>query len=332
MNLHSRFEKNLQLSKLLLPGDKILIACSGGPDSVALFHLLRLMIPTWKLKLAVLHYDHGWRGADSKKDAQFVQKLCRKFKIPFRLGKLSVEKRKSLAKQKFSLEEAARKARYGFFLKQAGASGISKIATAHTRDDQAETVLMRLIQGTGITGLCGIRPSIHLKKKVRIIRPLLDFSKKEIHPFLKENGFSFREDKSNLSERFLRNKIRTRLMPFLERDFNPKVIQALARVPLILQEEVDILEDLQSKAWKKVLKRNTGKKIYLDRLQFCQFAPALQFRILEKALKKVDSQSGLNYDAWASLRHSFTLKRYRHSLKKEVDLSLTPSRIVIYKR
>ncbi|MBI3317388.1 MAG: tRNA lysidine(34) synthetase TilS [Candidatus Omnitrophica bacterium] len=332
MNLLSQFEILLNQSRLIFPGDKILIACSGGPDSTALLHLFRFLVPSWKLKIGVLHYDHGWRGKDSQKDARWVEKLCANFHIPCTVGQFSARQKKNFKKNKLSLEEAARKARYDYFLNQAKTQRVDKLVTAHTLEDQAETILMRIVQGTGLAGLCGIRPVVALRGRVKVIRPMLSFSKKEILCFLKEHHFSFRIDATNRSNRFLRNRIRSQLIPLLEHDFNPRVVHALARVPHILGEEQEILEGFQSDAWKKVFKKNAGGRIYLDRQIFLNFGPALQYRLLNKALQKVDVQSGLNYRTWNELRKALTLKRYRHSLKKDVDLFLTPSRIVLYKK
>ncbi len=329
MNLPERFEQVLQNQKLILPGDKVFVACSGGPDSVALFYLLQNLEKKWNLKLCILHFNHKLRGAESDRDEKFVETLARKFHVRVIKGKPNrLLKPKS---PKESLEEAARRMRYGFFAQAAKRHPILKVAVAHTQDDQAETILMRILQGTGLRGLGGIRSRLEMKG-MTIVRPLLEFRKKEILDFLKAREFSFRNDRSNLSEKFVRNRIRHKLLPWLEKEFNPRVVPALARLPVIIKDENQLSDELEDAAWKQVFNRRLGKRVYLNRKKFLNFLPALQFRMLDRALKRLDQQSGMSFDAWQKLKQYLREARYRQSFPKDIDFVLTPSRLVVYKK
>ncbi|MFA5390302.1 MAG: tRNA lysidine(34) synthetase TilS [Candidatus Omnitrophota bacterium] len=324
-----RLEEHIQDGRFFKTSQKILVACSGGPDSVALFHLLRSLSAKYGWKLNLAHFNHQLRPGAAKKDEQFVKDLARKFKIPFYCGTGSV---KSEAKgTKTSIEECARQMRYDFFLRTTQVKKIQAIALAHTRDDQAETVLMRILCGTGLRGLQGIRERQQIGK-TEIVRPLLGVTKKEILEFLRAEKFAYRRDESNDSVRFLRNRIRHKLLPVLRREFNPRVVEALSRIPAIVAGESALVAELEEKAWKKTLKKSRGKKIELHRSIFLKFPPALQFRVVEKALKKLDKRSGLSFEAWERIRQGLARSCYRCSLPKDIDFALTSKNVAIYKK
>lgn len=329
MILSERFEKSLIQNELLLPGETVYAACSGGPDSVALFFLLRELQASWNLKLGLLHLNHGLRGREAERDFEFVKRLARRFEVPFFGKKIRLSVR---AKRRHeSLEEAARGARYDFFLEAAKKRRIPKIALAHTEDDQAETVLMRILQGTGKQGLSGIRRVMTMQKVV-FIRPLLDFSKSELLDYLKRRRISYRVDRSNDSLRFVRNRIRKKLLPWIQKELNPRVKKALSRLPAIVQEENEALRVFEEEACRKTIRQLRKGKIFLDRKQFLALPPPLQFRILNRALQKIDRRSGVNFETWRRLRPELARKRYRHSLPRDLDLDLSPDKLVIYKK
>lgn len=328
-SLTARFEQHLEDKKFFKPYEKILVACSGGPDSVALFHLLKELAPRYHWNLGILHFNHQLRGRSAKRDELFVQKLAGKSRVPFFVGRGNV---KRLAeREKTSLEEAARKMRYAFFLKTARTKKFSKIVFAHTQDDQAETVLMRILQGTGTRGLLGIREKIS-QGRLTLVRPVLCFVKKELGDYLKERHFSFCSDESNRSLSFLRNRIRLKLIPSLQRDYNPRLVEALSRIPAIVAEENAFLQELEAIAWHKVLKCSSPRKLEFRRATFLKFPSALQFRMIERALKKLDSRSGMAFEAWERLRLGLTRSRCRFSLPKDIDFELTSKKVMIYKK
>ena len=195
------------------------------------------------------------------------------------------EGKKRLGEGRLSPEEAARKERYEFFQRAAKRFRRAKLATAHTLEDQAETVLMRILQGTGLRGLLGIRPRVKMGN-LFLVRPLLGFSKKDLLAFLREKKISFREDETNNSRRFLRNRIRLELLPWLGREFNPKVVEALARIPAVVSREAEVLKDLDRAAWKRAVKKISAGKVEFDRKALLKFPGSLQFRLLERGLRK----------------------------------------------
>lgn len=325
----ARFEEHLRERRFFKPLQKILVACSGGPDSTALFHLLWTLAPKYGWKLGLAHFNHQLRPGAAKMDEQFVKALAWKHKVSFYCGTGNVAR--EAKKAKTSIEECARHMRYDFFLRTAKAEKYQMIALAHTRDDQAETVLMRVLQGTGLRGLQGIREKFNLGCAT-LVRPLLVFTKKEIFEFLRAAKFAYRRDKSNNSSKFLRNRIRLELIPGLQRDFNPRVVEALSRIPAIVAGESALITELEEKAWRKTFKNRHGKKVELRRAVFLKFPPALQFRIVEKALKKLDKQSGLSFEAWERIRQGLVCQRFCSSLPKDIDFALTSKNVTIYKK
>lgn len=327
-NLLSRFEEHLKTKRFFSPGSRILVACSGGPDSIALFYLLHTLAPKYGWRLGLLHYDHQLR-ANGKKDARFVRDLARKFKTHFFLGSGNVKK--EAGRTKTSLEECARKMRYGFFTKAARRFKTSRIAFAHTLDDQAETVLMRVLQGTGLRGLQGIRERNRMGRIV-CVRPFLAFTKNEILGFLESKKIRYRKDESNDSLRFVRNRIRSKLLPMLRRDFNPRVVESIARIPSIVREESALFEALEKDAWQKAVRISGRGKLEIRHGVFMGLPGPVQFRVLEKALRRIDPQSGISYEAWGRVRAGMSRPRNRWSLPRDIDLSLTPKKIMVYKK
>jgi tRNA(Ile)-lysidine synthase len=194
------------------------VAVSGGADSVCLLHVLVELAPRWDLRLSVLHLDHGLRGEESRQDAEFVRGLADRLGLPLSLRETPV------AQAPDNLEQAAREARLAFF-REAIASGAAKrVATGHTRSDQAETVLFRFLRGAGTAGLAGIRPVT----SEGIVRPLIEVERSEVQQFLRERGIAWREDSSNRSLQFARNRIRHELLPQIAREWNPAIGETLA--------------------------------------------------------------------------------------------------------
>ena len=209
---------------LITPGDTVICAVSGGADSVALLFALYLLKDKLEIQLEAAHFNHNLRGEESDRDAEFVRNLCDRYDIPLHLGSGQVVPGKK------GLEAAARDARYGFLN---GLSG--KIATAHTADDNAETVLMHLVRGTGLKGLGGIAPV-----RGRIIRPMLKVTRQDVEAFLQEWCLHHIEDSSNAEDAFLRNRIRHHVMPLLVQE-NPRLAENLSQMALRLREDEMLL-------------------------------------------------------------------------------------------
>ena len=321
------FQKKLESQGMLKHGDRLWVACSGGPDSVALLHLLRGLPPPYRLRLGVIHFDHGLRGRKSSADCAFVRRLARSMKIPFYSAKASGLRQRAKA-EKQSLEEAAREERYAFFSKAAKKEGVRKIASGHTLDDQAETVLMRLIRGTGLRGLAGIRRTVKMKGVI-FVRPLMDFTKTQILEWLTREKIAFRMDASNDSSVYERNKIRHLFLPWLKQEIHPRVVETLARVADAAEDENQLMTALEESAWKQLKAVHRGSRLALRRKSFQAAHPALQFRLLDRALKQVNPASGLDFETWQTLRRSLTTLKGRCSLSRGLDLTFTPSLMVI---
>ncbi|MBS3818562.1 tRNA lysidine(34) synthetase TilS [bacterium] len=230
-----KFKQFIEKKGLLEKGEGVLIAYSGGIDSTGLLSLFLEIKQEWNLHLYLAHFNHRLRST-AFKDELFVRKVARSFFLPLFVGSQDV---RSYAQEKgVNLEEAGRRLRYEFLNQTALGEGIQKIATAHTLNDQAETVLMRILRGTGLKGLTGISPQVN----GNIIRPLLNIEKKEIQDYLQKKGMSFCVDESNKNRRYTRNRIREELIPYLERNYATGIIPRLGRLASLVQEEEAYLE------------------------------------------------------------------------------------------
>jgi tRNA(Ile)-lysidine synthase len=239
----TRLAASLKQRGLLSDHKHLLLAVSGGADSVALLLAMQTLKRPLGFRISVAHLNHGLRGSEGRADAAFVTALARRLRVTCLTGRADVRR---LARRKhISLEMAAREARYRFLARTAAAKGATAIVTAHTADDQAETVLLRLARGCGATGLGGIRPAGLLSglgidmpsSDVALLRPLLDVSRDDIEAFLEREGQAWREDVTNASTDFLRNRVRHEVLPLLEERLNPAVRQTLCRTAEIFAEE-----------------------------------------------------------------------------------------------
>ena len=232
--------KAMEQIRLLREGDRVGVAVSGGADSVALLLLLVELRKRMSLWLVVLHFNHQLRGRAALEDQKFVARLAETLKLPFLVGSADV---RALAKgDKANVEDAARRARYSFFAQASGEQNLDKIAVAHTADDQAETVLAHILRGSGITGLGGIHPQVG-----KVIRPLLSVSRAELRSFLKSRRQSWREDATNRDVTKMRARIRKKLIPLLEHDFQPRVVEHLFALSAHAREDDALLERLAEK-------------------------------------------------------------------------------------
>ncbi len=258
---------SLPLERWLNAG--VLLAVSGGADSVGLlrFFVQRRSERLPHAELAVAHVNHGLRGAESDADAAFVRELAREFRLPY--SERTIDPAEWTADATGSFEAAARDLRYAFLKTTAEENGLRLVAVAHTRDDQIETVLHRIIRGTGIAGLAGIPPVRPLGEAVSIIRPLLDVARSEVLEYLETLGQGFRTDSSNLAPDWTRNRIRLELLPLLKERFNPNVEQALSRLGRLAGELQEIVEhrtaDFQEQAILRISQEETV--LDLDRLR-----------------------------------------------------------------
>jgi len=230
---------------LLRRGDRVLAAVSGGADSVALLQALVALARRLGITVIAAHLDHGIRGRASAEDADFVRRLGRSLGIRLVCGRRAVPR--LARKTGLSLEMVARAVRYRFLTAAARRVGATVIATAHTADDQVETVIMRMARGCGLRGLTGI-PRETSMNGIRIVRPLLDFSRSEINKYLASIGAEWREDESNRDPAFMRNRVRHEILPLLEQRLNPGIRAAILRMTDILREDENWLDELSRAA------------------------------------------------------------------------------------
>lgn len=237
--VYEKFVRAVDLYAMVSEGDRVLLALSGGADSIALLHLLLDLQSRIEFDIYAAHLNHGLRGKESLEDERFVRKLCKKFSIPCFAAKEDIQKKAK--ENRTSLEVAGREARLAFLKKTSEKVKANKIAFGHTMNDQAENVLLRLLRGSGMKGLSSMRPL-----EGNVIRPLLTISREDIESYLHGKKFSFRIDSSNDDMRFTRNKIRHNLIPLLREQFNPEIVETLARMAAILSEENAFLEAVVS--------------------------------------------------------------------------------------
>ncbi len=264
---------------MLGSGDHVLAAVSGGPDSVALLRALVLLSPRYGLRLTTAHLNHGLRGDEADREEAFVRRLSAGMDIPCITEKIDASGLQAGTGR--SLEEVCREARYRFLEETARRCGAVRIATGHHQDDQAETVLLNLIRGSGPEGLKGIAPV----REPGIIRPLLGVSRGEILDFLGREGLPYMTDSSNASPAFLRNRIRSRLIPELSAAYNPKIVESLCRTAEILREEDGYLRAEAGRILEQwgVTPEKNGQLIPLE--PFLTLHPALQGRIVKRLLE-----------------------------------------------
>lgn len=285
-------EATIRRHAMLASGDAVLVAVSGGSDSVALLHVLLRFAPSWGLRLHVLHVDHRLRSASSR-DGEFVRRLSARFDVPAEVVAVTVG-------GTGSREAAARDARYRALQEHADRIGADRIAVAHTADDQAETVLMRLLQGTGVRGLAGIPPT-----RGRIIRPLLAERRDALRALLVGAGLDWIEDPTNAERRFLRNRVRHEVLPALARAYNPEIVGALARAARLARNTVDALDGVASRELARLARGGPGELILP--LRDLQALPAeISAEMLRQGAVQLGSGSPLRAWAHRGLRRALT--------------------------
>lgn len=262
---------------LLLPGRHILVACSGGADSLALLDILLQLRTLRQLTITAAHFEHGIRGQDSRDDAAFVRQFCRNQGIACLVKSGDVPA--FAAREGLSLELAARTLRYRFLWQAREEAGADVLATAHHADDQAETVLMRILRGTGPDGLAAMRPATGCH-----IRPLLGVTRQEIERYCQERDLVPRHDATNDLPDCTRNRLRLKVLPYLRTHGNPEISRALCQLSELASEENDYLEQELSAAWPYLQADNSEHALLLEPLQ--RLHPALRRRALRRFFRE----------------------------------------------
>lgn len=271
-----RVRRTILHYNMLSRGETVVAAVSGGVDSTVMLHALLKLKEEFSLNIIVAHLNHNLRGRESQRDFRFVKKLSGGLGLAF--------EGKTLAKGELdaglSLQEAAREKRYAFLREAAKAHGAKKIALGHNLDDQAETVLMRFLKGTSLSGLAGIPPV-----REGLIRPLIEVNRAEIELYAKEQGLKLVLDSSNLTDKYLRNKLRLRLIPLLKKEYNPNITGSLSRTASILSADDDFLEIEAQRAFDGARVKRWGGAVEFDRKKLTESHQALISRIFLIALR-----------------------------------------------
>ena len=312
--------QTIQRENLIKDGDKILVALSGGPDSVVLLHTLTNLKSRYNIKLYAAHLNHKIRGMEAQKDAMYAAQLCDSLGVTFFVKAVDVPLYAS--ENKLTLEEAARKVRYDMLFEIKQKISADKIAVAHNLDDQAETILMRMLRGTGIKGLKGM----DYIRDGCVIRPLMDVQKNDILEYCKENGLSPRIDKSNLEPDYTRNKIRLNLIPYIENEFTPNLKETLSRMSNIIREDSDYLEKEAEKFFRKEAVFLSGNIVKIDTLDIEHLHNSMKKRLvrlcIHHCLKNLEGIESIHIDDVLSLMKSG---------RNETVLNL-PKGLLVYKK
>lgn len=286
---------------LINENENIVIGVSGGPDSMALLYVLLQIRDIIPFNIHVAHVNHGVRGEDARKDQLFVENTANKLNLPFHT--IDVNMIQHGKDKGISAEEAGRELRYGFFREILQNEGGGKIAVAHNLNDQAETLLMRFMRGTGIDGLKGM-DFIYGD----IIRPILGIDRKEIEDFIEINNIGTVLDKTNLEPIYTRNKVRLELIPYIQENFNPNILNTLWRMSRISALDSDFLEDYSQKILNKLVKNHDKNSIILNGESFLQIHKSIQQRIIRNAILEINgSLQGISEAQTAAVLNLFLL-------------------------
>ena len=314
MGLIDKITAANSLHGLFSPGDTVIVAVSGGPDSVALLDCLA-QIENHSLRLIVAHLNHSLRGEESEKDEAFVRNLAENYGIPIECRKVDVSQLS--CREGLSIEEAGRMARYEYFSELAGHFGANAVALAHHADDQAETLLLRLLRGAGSKGLAGMRARNGI-----YIRPFLAVSKSEILEYLQQQGIGYRIDQSNRNTDFLRNRIRHELMPLLA-DYNPSIVARLNATAEVLSAEDIFMDNLTADKF-NALAEICGERVVLPVNELRKEDSAIRLRLFRHAISRVKGDM-----RHLSYQHILAIDRLLNSQYPNSRLTLPVSTSVI---
>lgn len=288
LGLYEKAKKAIQREKMIEAGDLVIVAVSGGPDSLALLDILNRLREEKEpeFSLYVAHLNHGLRGKSAEEDARFVRQEAKRMGLPCTVGEVDAEAFKK--RRGLSLEDAARRLRYRFLQQLAKRIGAASVALGHNRDDQVETVLLNFLRGTGLSGLSGMKIKRTMGQEgLLLIRPLLEAGKEEIYSYCRERGLNPRLDETNVSLRYVRNKIRLELLPYLEREYNPGLRQNLIRLSQMVSQDQDYLEGRASERLSQLIFKEDDCGLVLDGEALVVEHQALRGRILRQAIARL---------------------------------------------
>ena len=324
--LSTEVRKIIEKYNMIQIGESVVVAVSGGPDSVAMLHVLNSLSGLLGFKIHIAHLNHMIRK-DSKKDLKFVERLAKKKNLPITIREINIPD----LREGDSIEQVARRVRLDFLFDVARGINTKKIALGHTKDDQVETILMRLIRGTGLHGLSGILP-IRKIDGFTVIRPLIELKREDIIRYLKNFKIKSMFDVTNLDTKFLRNRIRKELIPLLEKRFNPNIKETLYSLAKVAQKDYDYLSIASRRSFRKIQSKNYKNKIELDLNKLKKLHKSMQGMVLRLALEELQGNTRrLTYKHWEELED---LIYHRHSnsivdLPRQVSILKNKDRFII---
>ncbi len=301
-NFVQQFQKKIMdiilANRLIEYGEGVVAGISGGPDSVCLIHVLSSLRPELGMKLYAVHINHMLRGEEADADEEYTARLCSELGIPLHVMRTDVAA--AAAKMGISVEEAGREIRYREFGSYAGTVGASKIAVAHNRNDQAETVMLNIIRGTGTRGLCGMEYI-----RGNIIRPLLSTDRDEIERYCREAGLSPRTDSTNLTGEYTRNKVRLGLFPYINENFGANIVNSLCRLAENAAADRCFMERCAAEAYERVLREKGDGQVSMDIGRLRELDTAILMRVLRLAVIHASGNAkgvgGVHYQALTEL-------------------------------
>lgn len=276
-----RVRSTINKYSLLEKGDKVVLGLSGGPDSVCLLHILKQLESEYNISIYAAHLNHQIRGIEAQKDVMYISQLCDSLGVKFFVKSINVPK--YCEENGLSIEEGARKLRYEMFYEIKQKTKSNKIAIGHNLNDQAETILMRMMRGTGLQGLKGI----DYKRDDTIIRPILDIERSSIEAYCEQHNLNPRIDSTNLENIYTRNKIRLDLIPYMQENFNNNIVESICRMGNNLKLDSDYIEQEGINKFKEVSKSQYDGKVEIALDKYINLHKAIKTRIIRNSIKYI---------------------------------------------
>lgn len=313
----NKVKDTINKHRLIEKGDKIVLGLSGGPDSVCLLHILKQLEQELDITIFAAHLNHQIRGLEAQRDAMYISNLCDKLGVKFFVKSIDVPQ--YCKENGLSLEEGARKLRYDMFDEIKNSIRANKIVVAHNLNDQSETILMRLMRGTGLQGLKGIE-----YKRDVIIRPLLDIERKDIENYCEVNELNPKIDSTNLESVYTRNRIRLELIPYMKKYFNPNIIESLVRMSHIIKDDNDFIENEAIVQYNQIANKDEDS-VYINIEKIKKLHISIKNRILRKAISEI--LGDVNFIEQKHIEDIISLEN-EDKIDKHINL---PRGIIIYR-
>ncbi len=278
--MESKVLDTIRRYKLIEEGDKIVAGVSGGPDSISMLNILNKIKDEFKLEIYVAHVNHMIRE-EAEDDEKYVEQYCKRNNIQFFAKRIDVEQ--IAQTEKIGTEEAGRNVRYQFFEEVLQKVGANKIAIAHNKNDKIETIIMKLLRGSGVSGLKGIEPI----RDNKYIRPLIECERQEIEQYCEENKLNPRIDKTNFENNYTRNKIRNIIIPYIKKEFNPNIIETIDRLSQVATEESNYIDKQTNEIYENLLIERNQEQVVLKLKEFNEQEKVIKSRIILLATKQL---------------------------------------------